>query len=185
MGMSPRASRSLTPLWRASPRHARRTIAPCNRLSLAGGLSLSAVSLHPRATTGATLGVVVHAAPRIDFRLIGGIARLDDPRHPIAETNRRIGRLAEDLRLPAPSYEQVRVLVHQHRRTPLAPGRIVLELTISVVIRRARLPLARQSRWRARISLLLAALSRRRARAQNRGGRTASGRRRPHRRPRV
>jgi hypothetical protein len=48
----------------------------------------------------------------------------------MAETNRRIGALAGDLGLPRPSYEQVRLLVKDHRRGRLRPtaGRILLEI---------------------------------------------------------
>jgi hypothetical protein len=48
----------------------------------------------------------------------------------MAETNRRIGALAGDLGLPRPSYEQVRLLVKEHRRGRLRPtaGRILLEI---------------------------------------------------------
>src|SRR5918999_3846179 len=59
---------------------------------------------------------MVVAAARIDSRLVAAMKRLDDPRHPIAETNRRVGALAERLRLPRPSYERTRVLVHAFRR---------------------------------------------------------------------
>jgi hypothetical protein len=80
-----------------------------------------------------------HAAPRIDSRLVAGIARLDDPRRPIAETHRRVGALAERVGLPRPSYEQVRVLVHllrAARRDP-GPGDVLLEIAM-----RARPPSA-------------------------------------------
>jgi hypothetical protein len=48
----------------------------------------------------------------------------------MAETNRRIGALAGDLGLPRPSYEQVRLLVKEHRRGRLRPtaGQILLEI---------------------------------------------------------
>jgi hypothetical protein len=71
------------------------------------------------------------AAPRIDSRLVAAIARLDDRREPVAETNRRIGALAGDLGLPRPSYEQVRTLVKEHRRGRLEPGVGTLLLEIS------------------------------------------------------
>ena len=52
----------------------------------------------------------------------------------MAETNRRIGFLARDLGLPKPSYEQVRVLVKQHRRGRLRPtaGRVLLDIAFRV-----------------------------------------------------
>jgi hypothetical protein len=55
------------------------------------------------------------SAPTIDPRLLAALSRLDDPRRPIAETNRRLGILADHLAVPRPSYERVRVLVHDLR----------------------------------------------------------------------
>jgi hypothetical protein len=70
------------------------------------------------------------AAPRIDRRLVAAVPWLDDPREPMAETNRRIGLLAHDLGLVKPSYEQIRTLVKQHRRERPQPtaGRVLLEI---------------------------------------------------------
>lgn len=65
---------------------------------------------------------MTRAAPRIDSRLVAAIERLDDTTVPIAETNRRVGEVADVLDLPKPSYEQVRTLVHQTRRRGLRPG---------------------------------------------------------------
>jgi hypothetical protein len=69
-------------------------------------------------------------APRIGPTLLAGIERLDDDSLPIAEVNRRVGTLASHLGLTRPSYEQIRVLVHEHRRRGLAPtaGQILLEV---------------------------------------------------------
>ena len=69
-------------------------------------------------------------APRIGPTLLAGIERLDDDSVPIAEVNRRVGALASHLGLARPSYEQIRVLVHEHRRRGLAPtaGQILLEV---------------------------------------------------------
>jgi hypothetical protein len=58
---------------------------------------------------------VPDAAPRIDERLVAALARLDQPGRPIAETHRRVGRIAEELGLSRPSYEQARVIVHELR----------------------------------------------------------------------
>ena len=55
-------------------------------------------------------------APRIPPRLLGALARLDDPQLPIAEINRRLGAEAAKQGLTRPSYQRVRVLVHQLRR---------------------------------------------------------------------
>jgi hypothetical protein len=44
------------------------------------------------------------------------LIRLDDPSLPIAETCRRVGEQADQLGLPRPSYERIRMLVHEARR---------------------------------------------------------------------
>jgi hypothetical protein len=59
---------------------------------------------------------VVVIAPTIDWRLLALLVELDDETRPIAETNRRLGRAADLLGIPRPSYEQVRALVHAIRR---------------------------------------------------------------------
>jgi hypothetical protein len=65
---------------------------------------------------------MLHAAPRIDPRLLAALARIDAPGRSIADTHRRLGRVAERLGLPRPSYEQVRVLVHALRARRRGPG---------------------------------------------------------------
>ena len=69
-------------------------------------------------------------APRIGPTLLAAIERLDDDAVPIAEVNRRVGALASQLDLVRPSYEQIRMLVHEHRRRGLAPtaGQILLDV---------------------------------------------------------
>ena len=59
--------------------------------------------------------ILTICGPRIVERLVAAIARLDDPTLPIAETNRRLGVVAEGLGLIRPSYQQVRVIVHELR----------------------------------------------------------------------
>ena len=59
--------------------------------------------------------ILTVCGPHIDERLVAAIARLDDPALPIAETNRRLGVVAEGLGLIRPSYQQVRVIVHELR----------------------------------------------------------------------
>jgi hypothetical protein len=73
---------------------------------------------------------VASQAPRIGPTLLAGIERLDDDALPIAEVNRRVGALASHLGFARPSYEQIRVLVHEHRRRGLAPtaGQILLDV---------------------------------------------------------
>jgi hypothetical protein len=48
-------------------------------------------------------------------RLLDEIERRAFDRVPIAEINRRVGRAAAEMRLHRPSYQQVRVLVHEAR----------------------------------------------------------------------
>jgi hypothetical protein len=56
---------------------------------------------------------VYAAGPRLDRRYLAKIARLDDPKVPMAETYRLLRELAEEMDVPRPSYERVRV----HLRT--------------------------------------------------------------------
>ena len=59
--------------------------------------------------------ILTICGPRIDERLVAALAKLDDPTLPIAETNRRLGVVAEGLGLIRPSYQQVRIIVHELR----------------------------------------------------------------------
>jgi hypothetical protein len=61
-------------------------------------------------------------APRISPRLLEAIVRFDDRAQPIAETCRRVGREADRLGLTRPSYQRVRVLVHESRRIRRGPS---------------------------------------------------------------
>jgi hypothetical protein len=73
-------------------------------------------------------------APRTDVRLIAAIERLDDPLVRIAETNRKVGLVAEALGLARPSYEQVRRIVHEARRRGWRPttGDVLLDIAFRV-----------------------------------------------------
>ena len=71
-------------------------------------------------------------APRISHLLLEAIVRFDDRGHPIAETCRRVGAEADRLGLTRPSYQRIRVLVHEARRIRRRPTaadivRIVVE----------------------------------------------------------
>lgn len=70
------------------------------------------------------------AAPRIGPTLLAAIERLDDTELPIAEVHRRVAALAGHLGCSRPSYEQIRVLVHEHRTRGLAPtaGQVLLDV---------------------------------------------------------
>jgi hypothetical protein len=74
------------------------------------------------------------SAPRIDVRLIATVERLDDPHVHIAETNRKLGLVADALGLTRPSYEQVRTIVHAYRRRGRHPstGDVLLDIAFQV-----------------------------------------------------
>lgn len=63
------------------------------------------------------------------------LAGLDDSRQPIAETCRRVGAAATALGVPRPSYEQLRLLVHEERARR-ERRRAKLELLLDVELRR-------------------------------------------------
>ena len=50
----------------------------------------------------------------------------------MAEICRRVGTLASEFGLPRPSYEQIRVLVHEHAQRGLAPstGEVLLDIAL-------------------------------------------------------
>jgi hypothetical protein len=72
-------------------------------------------------------------APRIRPRLLDALVRLDDERFPIAETCRRVGAEADRLGLTRPSYQRVRVLVHEARRLRRRPT--TADVLVDVVMR--------------------------------------------------
>jgi hypothetical protein len=73
------------------------------------------------------------AAPRIHPSLLAALARLDRPDVPLAETHRRLGEVADLIGAPRPSYQQTRVLIHEHRYRRLSPtmGDVLLAVTLS------------------------------------------------------
>jgi hypothetical protein len=76
---------------------------------------------------------VLAFAPRISPRLLRALHRLDDPRLPIAEINRRLGAEAERLGLPRPSYQRVRELLHRLRAIRRQPttSQVLLEIALT------------------------------------------------------
>jgi hypothetical protein len=80
---------------------------------------------------------VTRFAPRISDRLLHAIPRLDDGKMPFAEVCRRVGEEADRLGLPRPSYQRVRVLVHEARRLRRQPTTADVLLHVST---RARAP---------------------------------------------
>jgi hypothetical protein len=73
---------------------------------------------------------VVCIAPRISPRLLVALELAYDPSLPIAEVCRRVGSVAERLGLARPSYESVRVLVHEVRRRRREPttGEVLVDI---------------------------------------------------------
>jgi hypothetical protein len=74
---------------------------------------------------------VYAAGPRLERRFLEGVTRLDDRSVPIAETYRRIRDLAEQLGVPRPSYERVRLhlrAVRSRQDERLRTRDLVLEL---------------------------------------------------------
>jgi hypothetical protein len=75
---------------------------------------------------------VTTLAARIPDRLYRRLAKLDDQSVPIAETYRRVAVEAERLGLTRPSYERIRVLVHQSRRWRRAQGPTTSSVVVDV-----------------------------------------------------
>ena len=60
--------------------------------------------------------VVYTQAPRVERRFLDRAAQLDDRSVPIAETYRRVRDLAEQMGIPRPSYERLRLHLRATRR---------------------------------------------------------------------
>lgn len=75
------------------------------------------------------------SAPRLSLRLLEAIERFDDPRLPIAETARRVCAEAERLGRPRPSYQQIRVHVHEVRRLRATPATAGVLLDVALRLR--------------------------------------------------
>ena len=78
---------------------------------------------------------MVTSAARISDRLYKRLVKLDDPSVPIAETYRRVAAEAESLGLTRPSYERIRVLVHQSRRWKRNRGPSTTSVLVDVAFR--------------------------------------------------
>ena len=76
---------------------------------------------------------MVVASPRLSPRLLKEIERLAGRDLSFAEINRRVGRTAEQLGLPRPSYESVRLLVRAARALRAGPS--TLEVVGDVAFR--------------------------------------------------
>jgi hypothetical protein len=75
------------------------------------------------------------SAPRLHPRLVEAIVRLSRSRLPFAEINRRVGALAYEHGLPRPSYERVRLLVHDARERDLYPSTAEVLLDVALRLR--------------------------------------------------
>jgi hypothetical protein len=64
-------------------------------------------------------------SPRLDGRLRAAAVALDDTKSPIAETWRKVGLAAEELGLPRPGYDTIRLIVSGHRRRQAEIRRLV------------------------------------------------------------
>jgi hypothetical protein len=74
-------------------------------------------------------------APRISPRLKAEIERLAESSASAAEITRAVGDLAERLRLPRPSYEQVRKLARERKARPRAPSTAEVLMDVALRIR--------------------------------------------------
>ena len=94
-------------------------------------------------------------SPRLDARLRAAAAELDVPSEPIAETWRNVCLRAEQLGLPRPGYDTIRLVVRDHRRRR-AEVHALIEPVIGDLLR------GRLSPWDVERLLEAAALSRER-----------------------
>jgi hypothetical protein len=58
---------------------------------------------------------MVATSPRLDPRLVAAAFALDDRTKPYAQTCRRVGAVADELGLPRPAYDTIRVLLRVDR----------------------------------------------------------------------
>ena len=66
--------------------------------------------------------MVPRFAARMSPRLLEALVKADGPSVPIAETCRRVGSEADAIGVARPSYERVRLLVHEFRRLRRGPS---------------------------------------------------------------
>jgi hypothetical protein len=83
---------------------------------------------------------VTATSPRLDKRLRAAAVSLDRSADPIAETWRRVGLAAEELGVPRPGYDTIRLIVRDHRRRQ-ADVRRLLEPVVGDLLQ------ARVSAW--------------------------------------
>jgi hypothetical protein len=102
---------------------------------------------------------VTATSPRLDRRLRNAAVVLDDSSLPVAETWRKVGLEAEQLGLPRPGYDTIRLIVRDHRRRR-AEIRRLLEPVVGDLLQ------GRVSAWDVQRVIEAAAV----ARAGDRGG---------------
>jgi hypothetical protein len=73
--------------------------------------------------------VVVPLAPRYSQRIFDAVRALDDRNEPMAETCRRVGRAAERMGLPRPSYSHLRRFIVAERERQAAIRKVVSDVT--------------------------------------------------------
>jgi hypothetical protein len=94
-----------------------------------------AKSTRSRRIPAATLAGMPTLAARVTEQLYRRLVKFDDDRVPIAETYRRVATEAERMGLTRPSYERIRVLVHQSRRWNRNRGPSTTSVLIDVAFR--------------------------------------------------
>jgi hypothetical protein len=101
---------------------------------------------------------VVRLAPRISRHVLARIVAHDDALHPIAETYRRVAADAERLGYTRPSYERIRMLVHEARRARLGPSTadVLIDIVMAqrppdaIIDHKIGIPLPQRKRWYAK-----------------------------------
>jgi hypothetical protein len=78
---------------------------------------------------------MVPSAPRLHPRLVNEIVRLSKSRLTAAQITRRVGTKAADDGLSRPSYERVRLLVHEARERALEPSTVDVLLDVAFRVR--------------------------------------------------
>lgn len=78
---------------------------------------------------------MVLSAPRLHPRLLNEIIRLSKARLSAAEITRRVGEKAARDGLPRPSYQRVRLLVHEARLRELEPSTVDVLLDVAFRVR--------------------------------------------------
>jgi len=76
---------------------------------------------------------VVPLAPRYSERIYDAVRALDDRNMPMAETCRRVGRAAERMGLPRPSYSHLRRFIVAERERQAAIRKVVSDVSADLL----------------------------------------------------